>query len=106
MPISAYFALSRMVLCRCRRKGGKWELTEVASDFGPFDRDFVVLPQSECVVGIAASGMLSPYDPDSHSVRRIQALPSLLAGPAVDPVEDAWYYAHEEVVQYVLTTEV
>jgi hypothetical protein len=100
----SYFALSGAVLCRCRWTDGGWHLAEVASGFGPSDRGFFVLPRSGRVLGVAADGMLSVYEPRTDSIRRLQSPQPPPAGPAVDPLEDAWYYADDEVFQYELTT--
>ena len=99
----AYLVLSGPELWACRRQGEGWELSRVVDDFGPTDRGFFVLPESRRVVGIAADGLVTVYDPRTRQLSRIPGPAPQPAGPAVDPEEDAWYYAHKQVYRYALT---
>ena len=102
----AYLVLADGSLQVCQAaQGGSFELREVARAFGPVDRGFFVLPKGKCAVGVAGNGPVTVYDPSSGKVQTLAAPPPPPAGPAVDPVEDAWYYAGETVTKYVLARQ-
>src|SRR5262249_13957618 len=71
--------------------------------FGPVDRGFFLLPKSRHLVGLAADGTVSLYRPHENDVTRVKGPVPLAAGPAIDPTEDAWYFADRRVVRYTLT---
>ena len=83
-------------------ESGGLELKSVAESFGPADRGLFVLPRTRRVLAVAEDGRVSVYDPDSNSASvAIGPVPEP-AGPAVDPAEDSWYYAGEQVTRYRL----
>jgi len=105
----AYLLLAEGTLLACRpAAGGKVTLDVAARGFGPADRGFFVLPRSGAVVGVSADGGLCLWRADrtrsggDATVCHLQAPVPLPAGPAVDPLEDAWYFAHRSVVRYSL----
>jgi hypothetical protein len=80
-------------------------IDELAPGFGPSDRGVFVLPDSGRLVGVAADGTVSVYDPETNAVSSISGPPPLPAGPAVGPAADAWYFAHRTVMRYVLEAD-
>lgn len=89
------------VLYRCTVKpDGQLGVAQAAPAFGPAARGFFVLPRSGRVTGIGEDGAVTCFDPAAAAVLTAQGPPPLPAGPAVDPEEDAWYYADEHVMRY------
>lgn len=97
---AAYFAVEGQALCVCRRKGKCWNVETVATLFGSVARGFFALPRSRRVLGIAADGGIACFDPGTGIVTHVQGPPPPAAGPAVDPREDAWFYADQELRRY------
>lgn len=98
-----YLALANGTLhavTKSTRKKGQFAMIQVAQKFGPTNRGFFVLPGSGRVLGVAANGVLTVYDPGSQGVTRTSGPVPLPAGSAVDPREDVWYYADKKVVSY------
>jgi streptogramin lyase len=101
----AYFLLKDGALIRCNSTGqGQLELTEAAGKFGPAERGFFVLPKSKRVIGVTASGQVTVFDPATAQVQTLPGPAPLSSGPAVDPEEDAWYYASNTVIKFALGT--
>ena len=67
---------------------------------GSTERGCFVLPQSRRLVGVGSDGKVSILDPQSRVVQNFAGPPPLLAGPAVHPTEDAWFFADRHVVRY------
>ncbi len=84
---------------------GSAGLAELATGFGLAERGLFTLSRSGWVVGVSGDGAVSVYDPISGQLRRIHGPPPAPAGPAVDPAEDAWYFAHDTVQRYELKAE-
>lgn len=76
--------------------------TQRAKGFGSVNRGCFVLPQSGYLIGVGSDGLVSVFDPATGSVSTIPGPVPLPAGPAVDPVEDAWYSVDRRVVKYWL----
>lgn len=66
------------------------------------ERGLFVLPKSGRVLGVSGDGTVMIYDPAQGGVSKSVGAAPLPAGPAVDPLEDAWYYADAEVMRYTL----
>ena len=100
----AYWALSDGSLHVVTAEAdGRLAVVQVAGAFGPVDRGFFVLPRTSLVLGIAADGSATVYDPRTRSVMTgIRGPVPLPAGPAVDTEEDAWYYADQRIMRYAL----
>jgi hypothetical protein len=79
-------------------------LSRVADSFGLSQRGFFVLARSSRVIGLAEDGTASVYDPKTHAVTHVAGPVPLPAGPALDPEEDAWYFASDQVARYTLAT--
>ncbi len=77
-------------------------ISKCAEGFGQVDRGCFVLPASGRLVGISLEGSVSVYDPRDGKVSIVQGPSPLPAGPAVDPQEDAWYFADRVVTRYSL----
>lgn len=88
-----------------RLTGAEMAPRRCARGFGPVARGCFVLPRSGRLVGLAADGTVSCCDPDTGAVQRVDGPVPLPAGPAVDPEEDAWYFAGREVVRYWIARE-
>jgi len=98
---TVYIVLSEGSLLSCSdAKEGSIITSRRGSDFGPADRGCFVLPQSGWLVGIASDGTVSIFDHEKGTVNKIKGPPPLPAGPAVDPDENAWYFADRKVVRY------
>ena len=67
--------------------------------------DYDVRPRCGRLAGLAADGTGSCCEPDTGAVQRVDGPVPLPAGPAVDPEEDAWYFAGREVVRYWIARE-
>lgn len=102
---AAYCLLEDGSLLRFRPAGERqFELVEAAPSFGPAERGFFVLPRSKRVVGVAADGRVTVFDPAGGGVRMLQGAAPLSIGPAVDPAEDAWYYASDTILRFALAS--
>jgi hypothetical protein len=77
-------------------------LSLVCSGFGNVERGFFVLPRSGRVVGVGLGGSVTVFDPGSKHLTQMKAAAPPPAGPAVDPQEDAWYFADHRVFRYRL----
>ena len=100
-----YLLLADGALVSCRKWHDGARVKTVCSDFGPADRGFFVSRCGEAVVGISGDGQVSVWQPGSEMATRVQSSPPAPAGPAVDPTEDAWYFADRTVTRYTLTDE-
>jgi hypothetical protein len=69
--------------------------------FGPSGRGFFVVP-SGSLVGIAHDGGVTVLRPGDTQPAAAEGPAPLPAGPAVDPRDDAWYFAHRSVTRYEL----
>ena len=98
----AYLLLEGGNLYAISLDGGSAASRKVAEGFGPCERAFFVLARSGRVVGVEADGGLSVLDPETKEISRTLGPAPLPAGPAVDPQEDAWYFADEQVMRYCL----
>jgi hypothetical protein len=98
----AYLLLSDGHLLRCTgTKADGATIEPLAAGFGAA-RGLFLLSASRRVVGVAQDGTVSVYDPHTGHVSRAEGPPPPPAGPAVDAVEDAWYYAHRAVTRFAL----
>ncbi|MBD3175054.1 MAG: hypothetical protein GF320_07730 [Armatimonadia bacterium] len=97
----AYLFMDDGTLARLDAVDGA-EATTIATGFGPAGRGLFRLPRSGWIVGLSADGTVSICDPATGDTTRVQGPPPLPAGPAVDPVHDAWYFADDTVVRYEL----
>ena len=77
-------------------------ISPVGTEFGSAERSFFVLSRSGRVVGVGLDGSLTIFDPGSKRLARVKAGVPPPAGPAVDPDEDAWYFADRRVTRYRL----
>jgi hypothetical protein len=98
----AYLVLADGSLVSCRGWGWGVRLAAVCADFGPAERGLIVLPESGSVVGVALAGGVSIWRPGTEFADRLPLPPAPPAGPAVDPVKDAWYYADRTVTKTAL----
>ena len=64
-----------------------------------------MLHGSDAVVGVSADGLAAVWRPGSETATHLHAPPPPAAGPAVDPQEDAWYFADRVVTEYRLSPE-
>ncbi|MFA6110223.1 MAG: hypothetical protein WDA75_15775 [Candidatus Latescibacterota bacterium] len=99
---SVYLLLADGALLHGRGWRRSVRLQTACTDFGRAERGLMVLPQSGAVVGIALDGQLSVWRPGNPTVTRLSAPSPPPAGPAVDPAEDAWYYADRVVTRFTL----
>jgi len=117
--VFAEHALPAEALCACGRGGASpafvvltdrtlwrvswsdashaYEVTRVACGFGAVERGLLVLPASGRVVGLGNDGTVTVWDPDTRQLSRCEGPAPLPAGPALDLVNDAWYFAHQRV---------
>lgn len=95
-----YLLLADGSLLSCRGWHSGAKLKTARTGFGPADRGLLVLRGSECVVGVAGDGAVCVWHPDKGTMERLQVAPPPPAGPAVDPDEDAWYFADRSVTRY------
>jgi hypothetical protein len=82
--------------------GGETPDVAARVPFGPADRGFFVLP-SGTLIGITHDGRVTALRPGESETVSVDGPAPLHAGPAVDPREDAWYFAHRSVTRYELT---
>jgi hypothetical protein len=81
----------------CNFARGSFSLTKKAGGFGAADRGFFVVPKTGRLIGVTADGTVSVFDPATAKISQRAGEPPQPAGPAVDPTDDAWYYADREV---------
>jgi hypothetical protein len=98
----AYLVLADGTLWSCRLEKGEHLRAERGQAFGSVGRGCFLLPRSRRVVGIAEDGAVSVFNPSKGTMTRIQGPAPLAAGPAVDAVEDVWYFADRRVLRYSL----
>ena len=105
---TAYLVLQDGALYAVRRAetGSGFVLTRLAERFGSTERGFFVLGRSGRVVGVAGDGTVCVYDPHAQAMATSEGQRPPPAGPAPDPVEDAWYYADTEVVKFELEEDI
>jgi hypothetical protein len=70
--------------------------------FGPLERGCFVLPATGRLVGLGGDGTVVVLAPHERTVTRHEGPPPLPAGPAVDPTQDRWYFAHRHLAAYTL----
>jgi hypothetical protein len=101
---TAYLALQDGSLCAVRRAEAQagFVLARLAERFGSTERGFLVLGRTGRVVSVAGDGTVSVYDPHTQVLATSRGQPPLPAGPAADPVDDAWYYADTDLVRFEL----
>jgi hypothetical protein len=100
----AYLILADGSLWSCR-VGKVQQVTtkRLAGSFGPADRGLFLLPRSRRLIALAADGTVSVFDPGKGTMTKVRGPVPPPAGPAVHPVEDVWYFADRQVVQYALS---
>jgi hypothetical protein len=98
-----YLVLADGSLWSCRvGRAGQLTIGKIATAFGPCDRGCLLLPRSRRLVGIAADGTVSVFEPEKGIVAKVKGPVPLPAGPAAHPTEDVWYFADRHVLQYAL----
>ena len=98
----AYVLLADKSLHLCQIKEGALVVEKIADAFMFFERGFFVLSKSRRLVGLANDNTASVFDPKSGKVNQVNGASPLSAGPAIDPIEDAWYFADKQVMRYRL----
>jgi hypothetical protein len=98
----AYLVLEDGSLWSCRFDKKQQLRAERLVPFGQVSKGCFLLPRSRRLVGVAADGMVTVFEPSKGTVTRVQGPVPPAAGPAVHPTEDVWFFAHRRVLRYAL----
>lgn len=100
-----YLLLRDGTLVKVRQDARPLAISRLCTGFGSAERGFFVLPRTGRVVGVGLDGSVSVFDPASRRLVRTRTESPPPAGPAVDPNDDAWYFAGNSVTRYRLEYE-